>query len=206
MHARKNDTPCHEPTVASILHRLGIVAYECKKIEAALRYMSMACAQPEAPAQCHRNHAEMLHRCGQLDKAEAAARLAIQCDSHCADAWDTLGTILFDRGAIAESRDCYQRAVQIRPDFLSALNNLAVVLHNLGQFDASETYYRKALKFQSNNFEIQLNFANLLGELTRYQEALELTERVLERCPRSNKSNRVALELKRNLERAASTQ
>jgi len=206
MHVRKHDTPCHEPTVASILHRLGIVAYDCEKIEVALRFMSMACAQPEAPAQCHRNHAEMLHRCGQLDKAEAAARFAIQCDSDCADAWDTLGTILFDRGAVAESRDCYQRAVQIKPSFLSALNNLAVVLHNLGEFHASEGCYRKALKLQSDNLEIQLNFANLLGELKRSGEALELTERILDRRPKSNKLYRVALELKRKLERAASTQ
>ena len=156
-----------QTTAAFILHQLGITAYNCKNFEVALRFMSLACAQPEAPAQCHRNHAEMLHRCGQLDEAEAAARLAIQRDSDCADAWDTLGTILVDRGALAESRDCYQIAVQIKPDFLAALNNLAVVLHNLGQLDASEAYYRRALNLQPDSLEIQLNFANLLRELKR---------------------------------------
>jgi len=167
MQMHKHDTPCSKPTAAFILHQLGITAYNCKNFEVALRFMSLACAQPEAPAQCHRNHAEMLHRCGQLDEAEAAARLAIQRDSDCADAWDTLGTILVDRGALAESRDCYQIAVQIKPDFLAALNNLAVVLHNLGQLDASEAYYRRALNLQPDSLEIQLNFANLLRELKR---------------------------------------
>jgi len=206
MQVHQRDTSCHKPTAAFILHQFGIIAYSGKKIEVALTFMSMACAQPEAPALCHRNYAEMLHRCGQLDRAEAAARRAVQCDSDCVDAWDTLGTILFDRGALAESRDCYQAAVQIKPDFLPALNNLAVVLHKLGQFDASEVYYRGALNLQSDNLEIQLNFANLLEELKRYREALALAKRVLEGCTKSNELRQVALELKRRLARAASSQ
>src|SRR5215472_2355267 len=204
MQMHKHDTPCFKPTAAFILHQLGITAYDCKNFEVALRFMSMACAQPEAPALCHRNHAEMLHRCGQLDKAEAAARLAIQRDCGCVDAWDTLGTILVDRGELTESRDCYETAVQIKPDFLPALNNLAVVLHNLGQLDESEACYRRALNLQPDKLEIQLNFANLLGELKRYREALEVAERVLGCCPKSNEMHRVALKFKRNLEQAAS--
>src|SRR5262249_34800462 len=204
MQVHKRDTFCHEPTAAFVLHQLAIVAYDRKNIEAALRFMSMACAQPEAPALCHRNHAEMLHRCGQLDKAEAAARLAIQRDSGCVDAWDTLGTILVDRGELTESRDCYETAVQIKPDFLPALNNLAVVLHNLGQLDESEACYRRALNLQPDQLEIQLNFANLLGELKRYRSALEIVERVLDCCPKNNEMHRVVLKFKRNLEQAAS--
>src|SRR5215467_15830705 len=137
MQMHKHDTPCSKPTAAFILHQLGIGAYNRKKIEVALRFMSMACAQPEAPALCHRNHAEMLHRCGRLHEAEAAARRAVQLDSNCVEAWDSLGTIMFDQGALLESRDSYQAAVDIKPDFLPALNNLAVVLYKLAQFNAS---------------------------------------------------------------------
>jgi tetratricopeptide (TPR) repeat protein len=206
MQMRKHDMPCPKPTAAFVLHQLGIAAYNCQDIELAIRFMSMACAQPEAPAQCHRNHAEILHRCGRLDKAEAAARLAVHRDSCCVDAWDTLGTILFDRGALAESRDCYQKAVQIKPDSLASLNNLAVVLHSLEQFDASEACYRRALSLQSDNFEIQLNLANLLRELKRYREALEVTRRALGSCPENNELRSIALELKRNLTQDVSSQ
>ena len=167
MRMHKCDTPCLKPTAALILHQLGIDAYNRENAEVALRFMPMACAQPESPAQCHRDHAEMLHRCGRLDKAEAAARIAVQRDPDCADAWDTLGTILVDRGAFAESANCYQTAVQLKPDFLAALNNLAVVLHILGKFDAAKASYRRALKLQSDNLEVQLNFAHFLGELER---------------------------------------
>ena len=204
MQAHNGDMSCHEPTAAFILHQLGVIAYNGKKIDVALTFMSMACAQPEAPALCHRNYAEMLHRCGQSDRAEAAARFAVQRDSNCVDAWDTLGTILFANGALAESRDCYQAAVQIKPDFLPALNNLAVVLQQLGQFDESEVYYRSALSLQSDNLEIQLNFGNLLVELKRYQVALEVAKRVIDGCPRNTELRHVALELKRKLVLAVS--
>jgi tetratricopeptide (TPR) repeat protein len=144
------------PTAAFILHQLAITAYDCKNIEVALGFMALACARPEAPGQCHRNHAEMLHRCGRSVEAEAAARLAIRRDQDCAEAWDTLGTILADRGALVESRDCYQTAIQIAPMFLQPLNNLGVVLHNLGQFDEAVACYRRALNLQPENLKIQL--------------------------------------------------
>lgn len=206
MQVHKCDTSRHEPTAAFILHQLGVIAYNGKKIDVALTFMSMACAQPEAPALCHRNYAEMLHRCGQSERAEAAARLAVQRDSSCVDAWDTLGTILFANGALAESRDCYQTAVQIKPDFFPALNNLAVVLQKLGQFDESEFYYRSALSLQSDNLEIQLNFGNLLMELKRYREALEVAKRIIDGCPKDTELRRIALELKRKLVRDVSGQ
>jgi len=195
----KHDTPCPKPTAAFILHQLGIAAYNRGDIEAALRLMSMACAQLEAPALCHRDHAEMLHRCGRLDAAEAAARLAVQRDPDCAHAWDTLGTILVDKGALAESRDCYQTAVQIQLDFLPALNNLAVVLHTLGQLDASEDFFKRALNLQSDSLEIQLNLAHLLRTLKRHNKALEIAERVIDGCPKDSELHRIALGLKHEL-------
>jgi protein O-GlcNAc transferase len=204
VHMHKNNTHCLKPTAAFILHQLAMDAYNRQDIEVGLRFMSMACAQSEASAQCHRNHAEILHRSGRLDKAEAAARLAVQRDPDYAHAWDTLGTILVDRGAFAESADCYQAAVRIKPDFIAALNNLAVVLHVLGKFDASEAYYRRALTLQSDNLEVQLNFAHFLGELKRYREAVEVAERILDCCPKNDKLRYLASELKSNLNGLAS--
>jgi len=115
MRMHKCDTPCLKPTAALILHQLGIDAYNRENAEVALRFMSMACAQPESPAQCHRDHAEMLHRCGRLDKAEAAARIAVQRDPDCADAWDTLSTILVDR-----RRRSRKVAIATKPPFSSS--------------------------------------------------------------------------------------
>jgi tetratricopeptide (TPR) repeat protein len=207
MQMHKHDaTSRPEPTAAFILHQLAITAYNRKNIEGALRFMALACARPEAPGQCHRNHAEMLHRCGRSVEAEAAARLAIRLDQNCAEAWDTLGTILADRGALMASRDCYQTAIQIAPMFLQPLNNLGVVLHNLGQFDEAVACYRRALNLQPENLKIQLNFAKLLTDLKRYREGLEIAKRGLGRCPENTASRRTASKLKHQLIRPASSQ
>jgi cytochrome c-type biogenesis protein CcmH/NrfG len=178
MQMYENDaTSPSSPTIAFVLHQAAVAAYDCRKIDVALRFMALACARPEAPGQCHRNYAEMLHRSGQSVKAEAAARLAVKRDPGCVEAWDTLGTILADRGALKESGDCYQRAIRIDPAFVQSLNNLAVVLYHLGQSKDAAAFYRRALKFGPENVEVQLNYANFLMDSKRHHESPEISNR-----------------------------
>jgi tetratricopeptide (TPR) repeat protein len=181
-------------------------AFQRGNIEAALRFMSRACINPEAPAIWHRNHAEILDRCGNAEAAETAARLAVRRESDCTSAWETLGTILIQRGLLAESCECYAKAVQIEPTFLQALNNLAVTLDRLGQLEAAEARFKQALHVAPESAEIQLNFATLLGELGRYREGLEIVRQVLDRCPNMMRAHAIASEFKRNSGRRTSAQ
>jgi tetratricopeptide (TPR) repeat protein len=121
-----------------------------------------------------------------------------------AQAWQTLGTILVERGALAEGRDCYAAAVRIEPDFLQALNNLAVVLQRLGELGAAEARYREVLRIAPENPETLLNFAALHGELGRCREGLEIAERVLDRSPGMVRAHLIASELERGMGRYAS--
>lgn len=198
---------------AAVMYGLGVSAFQRGNIEAALKFVSRACAHPEAPAVWHRNHAEILDRCGNSEAAEAAARLALLCDPDCAGAWETLGTILAQRNKLSESRACYERAIGIEPSFVQAVNNLAVTLDRLGEREASVAWYRQALRLAPESPEIQLNLATLLGELGHYEEGLEIVCEVLDRCPTSTRAHSLTMgfirELKRqtNLEqqRSAST-
>lgn len=196
-------TPGPSRAEASVLHELGMSAFQRGNIEVALRFMARACAHPEAPAIWHRNHAEILDRCGNSEAAEAAARLAVRREPGCANAWETLGTILIQRGTLAESCECYATAVRIEPTFLQALNNLAVTLDRLGQLEAAEVRYRQLLHLAPENPEIQLNFATLLGELGRYREGLEIVRPVLDRCPNMMRAHSLASEFTYNLGRRA---
>ena len=189
---------------ATVLHELGMSAFQRGNVEVALRFMSRACTCPEAPAVWHRNNAEILDRSGDSEAAEAAARLALQRDPDCASAWETLGTILVQQGKVAESCACYEKAVQIDPDFLQALNNLAVTLDRLGQLKAAEARYKQVLRLAPESPDIQLNFATLLGELGRYHEALEIVRQVIRRHPNMMRAHAVASEFTRNLKRHGS--
>jgi tetratricopeptide (TPR) repeat protein len=184
MHVPRRDTGSgSSQTGASVLYQLGISAFQRGDIDVALKFMLRACADPEAPAIWHRDYAEMLDRQDQSEAAEAAAWLAIQRDPDCAGAWETLGTILFRRGSLEESCNCYEAAVRIDPTFAHALNNLAVTLERMGQLESAEECYRQALRMLPDTAEIQLNLATLLGELGRHRERFEIAREVLDRYP-----------------------
>jgi len=188
---------------AVVMHNLAVSAFRLGKMEAALKFISRACAHAEAPASWHRNHAEILDRCGNSTAAEAAARLALSRDPDHAGTWDTLGTILAQRDSHAESCACYKRAVEIEPNSVQALNNLAVTLARLGRRKAAVARYRQALSLAPESPQIQLNFATLLGELGHYQEGLEIVRAVLDLCPDSTRARSIATEFTRELKRQA---
>jgi tetratricopeptide (TPR) repeat protein len=186
---------------AGVLHELAMSAFQRGSIEVALRFISRACALEGAPALWHRNHAEILDQAGNSEAAEAAARLALQCAPECASAWETLGTILVQRGLLAESCQCYEKAVAIDPNFWQALNNLAVALDRLGRLEAAEARYEEALRLTPESADIRLNFATLLGELGRYREGLRIVRQVLDRHPNLMRAHAIATEFTRNLRR-----
>jgi tetratricopeptide (TPR) repeat protein len=189
---------------AIVLHELALSAFQRGDIELALKFMQRVCADPEAPAIWHRNHAEMLDRHGQSEAAEAAARLAIRRDPDCASAWETLGTIMVQRGSLEESCNCYATAVRIDPTFVHALNNLAVTLDQLGRFEAAEERYRDVLRIAPDSPDIQLNLATLLGELGRHQEGLEIARKVRDCRPDIMRAHSLVTEFKSILKQCKS--
>jgi Flp pilus assembly protein TadD len=189
---------------SAVLYGLGMSAFRRGDNDVALDFMSRACADPEAPAIWHRNHAEMLDRQGQSEAAEAAARLSVRLDPNCASAWETLGTILAQRGLFKESCNCYDRAVRIDPKFVQALNNLAVTLDRLGRLSRAEQCYRRALRVAPRAAEIQLNLATILGELGRHREGLAIARKVLGRRPNMMKAHSLVTEFRAALKRRKS--
>jgi Flp pilus assembly protein TadD len=205
MHVPTRDIgPGPNQTEASVLHGLAISAFQRGDIEVALKFMSRACADPDALAIWHRDYAEMLDRHGQSETAEAAARLAVRLEPDCASTWETLGTILIQRGLLEESCDCYATAVRIDPTFAHALNNLAVTLDRMGQLEAAEERYRQVLRLVPDSAEIQLNLAALLGELSRHQEGLEIARKVRDRRPDMTRAQSLVTEYESILKRRES--
>jgi tetratricopeptide (TPR) repeat protein len=183
-------------TEASVLYGLGMSAFQRGDIDVALKFMSRACAAPEAPAIWHRNYAEILDRQGNPEAAEAEARHSVRLDPNCASGWETLGTILVQRGLLEESCDCYESAVRIDPSFAHALNNLAVILNRLGKLDSAEERFRQVLRLVPNAAEIQLNLATLLGELGRHEEGLAIAREVCDRYPNMARARALVTEFK----------
>jgi Flp pilus assembly protein TadD len=197
-------TPDPGKAQATVLHGLGMSAFHRGNVDVALKFISLACTYPEAPAIWHRNRAEILDRSGDSEAAETAVRLALRREPDCASAWETLGTILIQRGALADSCACYEKAVKLDPTFLQALNNLAVALDRLGRLEAARVRYKQVLRLAPKSPDILLNFATLLGELGRYRQGLEIVRQVLDSHPNLMRAHAVAWEFTRNLGRRGS--
>jgi len=68
------------------------------------------------------------------------------------------GVAVAKRGLWREARFRFQRAVELDPDNVQALNDLAVALEQEGEFDKAREAYQKALDLDPGNIYIQQNF------------------------------------------------
>lgn len=73
----------------------------------------------------------------------------------------------------------YLRVIRIYPQFVEALNNLALDYAALNQFDKAFSFFEKALSLRPDFVEAYLNKAVLLTRLRRYEEAIRLLNQSL---------------------------
>jgi FKBP-type peptidyl-prolyl cis-trans isomerase 2 len=76
-----------------------------------------------------------LHEKGQLDKAIAFYKLAIEDSPKFADVCFSLGNVYLMKGQFDEAEKFYQRAVEINPDYAEAHWNVALLNLLLGNFE-----------------------------------------------------------------------
>jgi tetratricopeptide (TPR) repeat protein len=111
------------------------------------------------------------------------ARRKIADESGSAPAWENLGSLLVDQGQLEEACRCFETAILINPNLLSALNNLGVCLQHMGRFQEAENRYRQSANLAPDSVQIQLNLANVMGALGRNAEALQIVLQIVSREP-----------------------
>ena len=68
------------------------------------------------------------------------------------------------RGESAEALACYQRALQLNPDFAEAHNNLGTALQDQGKIAEALACYRRALQLKPDYAEAHNNLGNALQD------------------------------------------
>ena len=68
---------------------------------------------------------------------------------------------------------CYQKALQIKPDFIAAYNNLGAALKAQGHFDLAIEYYHKALQFRPDYAEAHNNLGIAQQGIGNFDAAAE---------------------------------
>jgi Flp pilus assembly protein TadD len=68
------------------------------------------------------------------------------------------GLAVAEKGLWLEARFRFERAVALDPQSAAALNDLAVSLEQMGEFDKARACYEKALGLRPNDIYVQQNF------------------------------------------------
>jgi predicted O-linked N-acetylglucosamine transferase (SPINDLY family) len=75
---------------------------------------------------------------------------------------------------------CYEKAIQINPNYAGAHNNLGNTLKELGEHQKAMSCYEKAIQINPNYAGAHNNLGNTLKELGEHQKAMSCYEKVIQ--------------------------
>jgi YVTN family beta-propeller protein len=101
------------------------------------------------------------------------------------DGWNKLGTMLAEKKLYEEAIECYEKALQINPNYVQSWLNRGQALYSQAKYEeASESYYR-AIRIDQNNVSAWLNRGQALYSQAKYEEAIKSYDRVIEIDPKN---------------------
>lgn len=118
-------------------------------------------------------------QCGTYANAETLWRATVRQDP---DSWVglcELSNILLGEGRLDEAVACAQKAVDLKPDYSGAQNNLALALFQQGHVDEAVDHYQKALAASPGNAPAHSNYGNALARMGRIDEAISQYEQAI---------------------------
>jgi len=93
-----------------------------------------------------------------------------------------LGNEYYDKGDYDKAIDCYQKAIDIKPDD-EAYYNMGIVYDAKGDYDKAIEYYQKAIELNPNDNETYYNMGNAYYNKGDYEKAIECYQKAIEINP-----------------------
>ena len=129
-------------------------------------------AQPTVSLAEGLNRAMQLAQDARLEDALALCRELAAAHPTNPDVFHLSGVLYLQSGESAEALKFLERAVELAPDYLDALINLATAQHRDGNPGGAETSLRRAVELDPQSWEATFNYGNLLFEVGRSAEAV----------------------------------
>ncbi|MFY9287776.1 MAG: tetratricopeptide repeat protein [Alphaproteobacteria bacterium] len=153
-----------EPNEPNALHLLGVVAWKRGDLPAAHSHIQKAIQLHPTVAAYHSNLAGVLRQMGMTDEAIASYEKSLLLDPKHEVARKELALTLHQQG-MAASKDknwdlaqkAYSRVLELDPNNVATLNNLAAVVQHLNDRNAAYGYYRRALEAAPDNLMLRYN-------------------------------------------------
>ncbi len=124
-----------------------------------------------------------LHGEGDIDRAEAAYRAALDIDPDHLNATYLLGLLASQTGRPALARDCLQQYVTRRPQDMQALSILALTFHDLCDFEQAEALLVRAIAGGMDSSAAHFNLGKVRQMLGKLDAAVHDFDEAIRREP-----------------------
>ncbi|MFN7038899.1 MAG: tetratricopeptide repeat protein [Alphaproteobacteria bacterium] len=122
----------------------------------------------------------------QYDEAAIAFYKKTEWTPECYDSFDSLGLAYQNIGHIVKAEECHIIALEINPNFSSALHNLGLLKFKQGKYSESSSLLFKAYSIDKENPYILHSLANLLDKIGQSKESLQYYEAGLKFVSKDN--------------------
>lgn len=100
-----------------------------------------------------------------------------------ADALYYLGSSFLSKTEYKKAEECLIRCLKVGGDFFEALHDLGTACAHLNKNDDALFYYRKALNYKTNSYQLYFNIARVLDDLKKFDESIDYYKKCLQLKP-----------------------
>lgn len=127
----------------------GCRLYDAEQLPEALAAFRRAALDSPHSADVQFQLGECLYRMGHTERALERYCCAIEQDHDFLEAWSQVGCLHLELGELTPARSCFERALQLLPDYPDAHFHLAETLHRLGEVQLAREHWEAYLQFDS---------------------------------------------------------
>lgn len=168
-----------------IMNLSGMLAYQQGRYGDAVNLLRSAV--PLAPrkslAACRMQLGVALAATAKHNEAIIQLRASLHLDATNAETWSCLGFSLRVLGQFTEAITCYEKAIDLKPDYFDAIDRLGSVIADTRGLPAGIPYFRRALAINPNYGIAWGNLGLSLSDNDEYAAALEAFDRALKLDP-----------------------
>jgi len=176
-----------EPNNFYALHYLGILYYQLRNYDAAIKYIRKASELNPTAADAFYNLGNVYKDSGHLDEAINCFQKSLELNPQNADAYNNQGIIYKDKGELNEAITSFQEAIHLNPNHIIAYYNLGVIYKDKKQFDEAIQCFQKVLLLNPNIIAAYHYLGIIYQEkeqideaITQYQKAIQLNPNIAE--------------------------
>lgn len=177
-----------DPEFAEAYANLGSIAYQQGQLDQAIAHYEKTLKLNPNLTGVYSNLAKVLEQQGRKEEAIAIQahltstknKQVIQND------WITYfnqGHLYTEQGNLKTAIDCYQKALQLNPNYADSYFNLGIVYRRQGQLNAAIEHYQKAIEIQPNLADAYLSLGNVYFQLFEYAKARDSWQKALKIKP-----------------------